>query len=369
MAARVSLTSESDPQGRSIVVVHKAALSGDRRDRQGEARWLRACRANAVTADIVPEVLRVTDQPLITIVMARVPGETLRTSRVGPTATIPILRSVIEALIRLHDQGMVHGNLTLDHVICGSDGVVLISPLGHAHDPGDDQRAVASMMQSMLQRWADWGVTVPERAQWVAMANRLGDPDQPLPLRRALRVIETLSPADHGGQRRLSRGGVTLITVAVSLFLIGLLFDIGPHDDRARAAQDNTSGNNASQSGNHATIAAGPAAGSRGTQHGASPSPPSEAAPEIVWQGDHYRVGAPGDIAVVGPDRCHHQPAVILLESETGRLWAFSDPADGAHGALLSPTSDAVDLGIRPGSGCPEFLVITAAGGTKIISS
>ncbi len=359
MATRVTLTTRPDG---SLAVV-KTPLTGDRADRVAEAAWLRQAAGRGVV-----ELLEASSATLVT---AWVPGNTLRTGDRSPEATAAVLATLGRSLANLHDAGLVHGKLSLDHVIVGPDGPVLCSPrgrvvgsaVGSAVDPALDSLGLARCLTALLERWDDLDVKVANRSAWQRLAERLGDEHDPLPLRRAAVAFDRLAtaaelvPAESTGDdtrpRRTPwrfvpgnrrRPGIALVLGAVALSLAGLvlasgLASVGPlgNTDRSGAA----------------------------------------APPEVVVDGDRYRVGEPGDVALVVERRCPGQPLVLLLDRARSTIWRFDDSSFDADrftaiGDPVGRVPGATDLVVEPaddpdGPSCPTIWAIGPAGRRVVV--
>ena len=86
--------------------------------------------------------------------------------------------------------------------------------------------------------------------------------------------------------------------------------------------------------------------------------------PVVVFDGQRYQVGRPGDVAVVGDwavtdGGCDGTSTVVLLRPGTGELFAFSGWAETGElvASRLGTHLDAVDLAVSSG-GCDELLVV-----------
>ncbi len=239
MATRITTTTLDD----GTLAVSKTALTGDRSDRMAEAKWLAEVRS-----PIVVRFLRVTDNPVV--IQTEHGGQrTLRTSREDPPAVARLLVRLARGLAGIHDQGLVHGKITLDHIIIGAgtrpggdnESIVLCSPSGVATDPIDDLRAVGMVISDLLTRWDAEDVTVANRAEWERIVERLAAADEATSAHRIgrwlapLAVERPITPdVPEPDAQRPTRRGMLLVAVFVGLALIGRF--IGPFGPSSETA-------------------------------------------------------------------------------------------------------------------------------------
>ncbi len=184
MATRVTLNTIDDE-----LVVDKIALEGDRLDRKAEARWL----ANARSPHVVRLISFEND-----VIRTRHAGQTtLRTATASPQEVAALLLGLARTLAELHNRGLVHGKLTLDHVIVpnGNDrshGIVLCSPSGSATEPTDDLKAMGEIVERLLERWDSASINVPHRREWDQLRSRLTHPGDQITAQRVARWMAPL---------------------------------------------------------------------------------------------------------------------------------------------------------------------------------
>lgn len=145
---------------------------------EAEAAWLLAARGEAVVA------VRRVDPDAGLLITAMAGQHTLRTFPHQPTATASILRRVAATVGRLHRLGLVHGRLTVDHVVLA--GPALTEPVLCSPDPSRSTAAGCT--------------AVPPEADLVAlvaMACKL-KPSTGRPARRWQRVIDELRARSSG---------------------------------------------------------------------------------------------------------------------------------------------------------------------------
>ncbi len=196
MATRVTLNTV-DGQ----LVVDKTALEGDRPDRKAEARWLAEARH--------PNVVRLVSFENAVLRTQHAGQTTLRTATLSPSETAALFLGLARTLTDLHNRDLVHGKLTLDHVIVSTDptrarGVVLCSPDGGATRPQDDLRAVGGMVDRLLARWDEQGTTVPGRDDWQRIRSRLEEPDDQITAQRVARWFAPLVVVAPPSNRELA---------------------------------------------------------------------------------------------------------------------------------------------------------------------
>ncbi len=342
MATRVTLTTRPD----TTLAVVKTPLSGDRADRVAEAAWLRRASGRGAV-----ELLESSATGFATV---WVPGNTLRTGGLEPDVVAAVLAEVAANLAVLHAADLVHGKLSLDHVIVGPDGPVLCSPHGSAADTTLDSLGLGRCVAGLLERWDERGIRVTNRSAWQRLADRLADQDDPLPIRRAGVAFQRLASAPEpevtvstgSRSRPWVRPGLTLIVLAVVVSLGGLAL--------------------VSRLGHGPLTAADPAG-------------PAVGGPEVELDGDRYRVGEPGDVALVVDEACAHQPLVVLLDRDRSTVWRF-DPSSfdadrfGAVGDAMAQVPGAVDLILEASevSGdttCPSVWAVGPAGRTMVVDN
>ncbi|RYZ67364.1 MAG: serine/threonine protein kinase, partial [Proteobacteria bacterium] len=125
----------AEPGTRYMMKILKRASHGDRRAVQ---RFLTANRlASAISHPGIAPKLTAGELPDGTAYVAYhyVDGETLdeRLKRKGPSSFAelrPMLKSILEALAALHDAGLVHGDLKLDHVVVTPDDRAVLVDFG-----------------------------------------------------------------------------------------------------------------------------------------------------------------------------------------------------------------------------------------------
>lgn len=168
----MNMAMRENSQGSSIVWNTSAA---DRESREnGYNSFLKEARKMA-KVDAIPAVVSVRDMFLENetayIVMGFVEGETLKAKlmREGPMAysdCVRLLMPVMEALERVHQQNIIHRDISPDNIMIQPDGTVKLLDLGAAKEfdvkKGDEQMAQSSQLVtkrgfSPLEQYMDAG--------------------------------------------------------------------------------------------------------------------------------------------------------------------------------------------------------------------
>ena len=305
MATRVTLTPAARPS--DPVMVSKVQLTNDRGDRRAESVWLeQAARPGIV------RLVSTSNEPF-TIVTEHAGAKTLRTGNLDPDAALAVLTDVTATLAELHRDGLVHGKLTVDHIVLGSDRTWLCSPDGHADDPSHDLDALARIMQELAHQWDESGTRTAWRDQWNEIADRLEHGEDPSrSANRTLQALGRLAPTDDDiatptVDRTIDwraplryRGLVTVITAVVLAF------------------------------GGLALVSNTPT-----TEPGG---------PRITIDGATYAVGSDGDDVAVLDAPCDPSARVLLLTRRTATVWAFDSVGDGIEAVPVAVVPGATDL-------------------------
>lgn len=306
MATRVTLPALDSALGTTSpelgVAVAKVQLLNDRGDRQAEATWLEAAARPGVVQ------LRSTSDEPFTIVTAHAGSRTMRTARLTPTAGLELLISVAELIAGLHQDGFVHGKLTVDHVIVGPDGPVLCSPDGTVSSKAADLAGLARCMRELSRQWDEAKSSAPWRSQWDELGKRLEDGTDPsqsaMRTSQALRRMAASTPETTQlvgrGSPDLPRG--LMIGAAVAVFAIGGITFL--------------------------------------------PDTPEAAAtgPRFVVDGSTYAVGEDGDDVALLSSPCDPAAPVVTLRPSTGEVWAFRSISDGSASVPIAVVPGATEL-------------------------
>ncbi len=322
MATRVTLETMSDDR----VAVVKTSLSGDRSDRRAEATWLAKARHRGVV-----RLLSTTKDPVILRTL-HAGGTTMRTENPVPVLAAPLLTDLAITLADLHDRDLVHGQLTLDHLIVANGRLVLCSPSGSASDPTKDLLDFGVCVQALLKRWAETGVDVPFEQDWNHLLQHLLASQEGYSARRAARELARLTAKID--RSRFAEDRTTTSTNLESDYQSGA--------DSARSHPLATRGLLAG-----ALLATLAMIGlwinqSAPTEHDANAH-----GPEVVINTDLYRIASTsdtgdGDDVALGLEQACKSDAVnegvVYLSAKTDHVWFFA-----------SPVSDAVPLAVVPG--------------------
>lgn len=281
------------------VPVAKVQLLNDRGDRQAEAAWLTAAARPGVV-----ELLSTSDEPF-TIVTAHAGARTMRTARLDPNAGLAVMTQVTELLSDLHRDGFVHGKLTVDHVIIGSNGPALCSPDGTVTEPAVDLDGVARCMRELARQWDEAKSSSPWRPQWDDIAQRLEDGTDPS--RSAVRTTHALqrigassptvetAPSGTRSSRGLAAAALIVVVAVAGVMLV----------------PTNT---------------------------------PAISGPHIVVDGSVYAVGQDGDDVSHLENPCDPNAPVVTLRPSTGEVWAFRSVGDGATSEPVAVVPGATGL-------------------------
>ncbi len=86
------------------------------------------------------------------VVTETVAGIALSGSSLPPSALSALLAQVAEGLQLLHDQGLGHGGISLDHLVLRADGVVVLTGFAFSGSPSDDLLAFSAVASELLER-------------------------------------------------------------------------------------------------------------------------------------------------------------------------------------------------------------------------
>lgn len=305
MATRVTLTpttNTSDP-----VVVSKVQLTNDRGDRHAEAEWLeRAARPGIV------RLVSTSSEPF-TIVTEHAGAPTLRTARLDPDDALAVLIDVTTTLVELHSDGLVHGKLTVDHIVLGPDRTWLCSPDGHAEHPSADLDGLARIMHELANQWDESGARIMWRDQWNEIADRLERAEDPS--RSANRTLQALDRlATIANEPMAGPAGRTIDWRAPF---------------RARGVL---------------AVAATVVAAFSGLALTSNTSTATPGGPHITVDGATYVVGSDGDDVAVLDAPCDPSARVLLLDRHTATVWAFASVGHGAQAEPIAVVPGATDL-------------------------
>ncbi len=360
MATRVTLETMNDDR----VAVVKTSLSGDRTDRSAEATWLASARHRGVV-----RLLSTTKDPIVLRTL-HAGGTTMRTEDPRPALAAPLLTDLSITLADLHDRELVHGQLTLDHLIITNGRLVLCSPSGTASDPTKDLLDFGGCLQALLQRWAEAGVDIPFEQDWQHLLHQLQDPHEGYSARRAARELARLTAKID--QSRFAEDRMAAATNSHSGNPSST--DTQTESQKSRASRLGLSTNPLSGRGLLAgTMLAALAMVGLWINQSAATEPDTGAqGPEVVIKTDLYRIagtsetGSDDDVALGLGQECSKNgevdEGVVYLSATTDHVWFFA-----------SPVSDAVALAVVPGGttlrlddDCQSVWVAGPAGQTQL---
>jgi tRNA A-37 threonylcarbamoyl transferase component Bud32 len=328
MATRVTLTpaiNDSDP-----VLVSKVKLTNDRGDREAEANWLeRAARPGIV------RVVSVSADPF-TIVTEHAGSRTLRTAGLDPDAALGVLIAVATTLAELHRDGLVHGKLTVDHIILGANDTWLCSPDGNADDASLDLDSIARCMRELARQWDASGTRAAWRDQWDDIAGRLERADDPS--RSATRTVQAL--------RRL----------------------LSPDADQpAGQVGEQLNWRSMFRSRGIAAVATAVVAAFAGLALISNESPAEPGGPRITVDGATYAVGSEGNDVALLDSPCDPSAPVLVLDRDSATVWAFSSVGDGVRASPVAVVPGATDLRSERIEGRCDVAVARGPAGVVVI--
>ena len=116
----------------------------------------------------------------------------------SPPSTAQLLTAVAAALGRLHASGLVHGNVTGDHILIRGSRFSLCSPSGRTPDdglePADDVAAFAPLITGLLSLWdaprSPWTLDSAAQRRWEDLSRIACDPS--MSAARLARRLESL---------------------------------------------------------------------------------------------------------------------------------------------------------------------------------
>ena len=338
MTTRVTL--QSLPDGR--VVVDKQSLPTDSANRKQEAQWLALARNQGIV-----RLVGVTEDPF-TIRTAHAGTTTLRTARPAPRTAARLLGSTAETLTNLHERNLAHGKLAMDHIIVSGDArTTLCSPDGTVTDAATDLAGLGQIVDEMIERWDADSVTIDQRSEWQALADRLKATDASYTARRAQMALA-----------RLASDSVDKPTGPISKLTISKGSLPKPRLPSLKTA--------AGVAGIFVVLAA-VASWSRLTSAIVGP-PEVGPALELIIGPDLYQVGDLSYVAVAVPTPCEGQPVAVLLDSSSV-VWVFSEAGDGVQASSLAQVPGATDLTVTSADGCGQVWATGPAGQSLVVGS
>ena len=297
-----------------------------------------------------------------------------------------VVAAVATTLADLHDRGVVHGALTAEAVVVGSDGCPVLHDLA-ADVAGivsaDDVAALGILLDGLatdgpladVAAWArqpDPARRPSARALAAAVAARVPGarlPGAPAGPTAATPSLASLLPAPP---RRVLRPGRLLLAVVLAgvLTAAGLWLatpsagpSTGPSsgagtDRRAAEVTPPTTVTTRRVAGSSSTTAALPVA----------VWPPAT----VVHDGRLFAVGQRDDVVVVADWGCTGTTAAAVLRPATGEIWLFDGWVDAGEEATAVPAG-RVEGGVSAvaadgdGDGCTDLVVTDASGGTSVV--
>lgn len=335
MTTRV--TTITQPDG-SLAVI-KTWLGADPSDANDEQRWLALARS-----PVVVQLLRVEADPP-SVVTRHGGTSTLRTARPLPRQAALLLAVIADGLADLHDRGLVHGKIALEHIVLDGDRPRLCSPSGSATASDDDLAGLGRCVETLIDGWHRDAITVERQPEWEMLCRRLIDPELHFGARRAARVLE-----------RLARGG-------------------GPGTAADAISDTHTvRGPAAPRSTRVLSIVAGVVgvalAGAWFLESRSVAATADGAGVIIDHQGERYRVGNDdeGDAVAARPPGCANGPALVVLDRDSSTIWALDDlsPQLGDRWRAVAVVPGATGIEHRDVDACQAVWVTGPAGATTV---
>jgi hypothetical protein len=310
------------------------------------------------------------------LTLSRVDGGTLGEQQPwSSTEEAGFASALATTVADLHDLGVVHGQLTDDHVLVDPQGRPIICGFGSANRlpenaAGGQERArdVADLAEMISDRL---GNATPRPVR--KLLDRARDPDtrRPVTARQLASVLErgvagcrlpdmgarapeptaverSQGHPEPGAPPRRRVMGIGLVMGAATVVAILATF----HHQASTARSANVS------------PARCPA-----VDLGCRPLAPHNGV--VVTSTGHYRLGGRGDVVVLGRWTCQAQALPAELQLGSGRVWVFPTWATAGHPAtarLVTTVSDARSLAVQPErSGCDQLDVLRSHG-RKVIA-
>ena len=323
------------------------------------------------------DILGRLDHPGIVQLVDHVPGDSghLTTIFVGPetwdqhlptdeTVLTNRLSMLAATIADLHDSGVAHGNITLEHIITRTDGRPILCGLGGAL--AADSASITADHDGLAEvfRAASSEISGATHATCQAIAGALaaGTTNARAVTQQldALARSEPISNSRRPGNIQLGAMGAAAL---VSLTLIGwFLFPGRPPVDDVAAPPVPSSTSLAPSVVDEPVPA----------PTTVPPPVPGPNAPQLSHNGRQYALGQAGDIVVAHDWNCDGLATPALLRPETGdvavfALWPTPDQAIVADS--VTTVSGATRFIIADNEPCPELRLQTPSGSRLIETS
>lgn len=320
MTYRVSLESLSDGK----IAVVKTAPAGKSSDLRSEAEWLAKARHRGIV-----ELLGISDEPS-SIRTLRAGSVTLQTGDPSPQLAAVLLADVAVTLADMHAQQLVHGSISLDHIIINAERTRICSPSGTATDPVEDLNGLGEVVRQLLKRWKRDGIAVPFIDDWTRAAARLESDGTEYSARRSARELAQLSAKLAKASPSKSSTNTKSSADAVPAGV----------DERSRTPISSSSGLILA-----ATLCVVAFAGLYAMQADAAPA----SALDVIVGEDRYSlsVDEKSDGRLLALETtCAGDRGVVYLDADQDELWLFESPESSPQ--LLATVPGAVTLTAEP---------------------
>lgn len=282
-----------------------------------------------------------------------------------------VAAAIASTLADLHLMGVVHGAVTADHILIDTIGRPLLCGFGSAQpieqaEPSDDVAQLGETILTLASRAAGGQrETVRALATWASSPDRQGRPSAAelaaayadrIPdshLLRRSRYRPADGPLRREPVRRPSARSLIAVPALVAALLTGwMIFHRSPPKPAPAAATSDP------------TVP-------RPECDRSSSDPTDLACPfrfrfsnGILEAGDRrWKIGSPGDRVAVAEWGCRGERSPVLLDSRSGRVWAFDKWADTAEvvgrSIGVAPEGEELDSSDADGDGCLEATVTT----------
>ncbi len=283
-----------------------------------------------------------------------------RTPPATDHALIDGLAAVASTVADLHDLGVTHGALLVEHVIVGHDQRPFLCSLGDARpvDPSteaDDMAGLAGLIRQ-LSHLAEGDLRSPfneiaDRAATGELTAR-GLTDEINRLR-----LRTQESTTH--RRRL-----VVVAAVVGVVIVGALAVVMDRSGTSEAALPTVSPSTSAPSST--TTSTRPTT----TQAPAFDLDSASPAIEFIHEGRRYGLGQPGDLAVLGDWDCDGTQTPALFQSATETVAVFNRwpaPGESADADYVGPAPGATAIDADHNGDCHRLRIIDPSGSSLFV--
>ncbi len=295
-----------------------------------------------------------------------------------PRDMVTGLARVAAIVADLHDAGVTHGGLALDHVLVGADGAPILCGLADWTVADDDGRLADAVALAGMVRQLAADLSPPDRSDLLGLAEQLDTGES---LRTITHQLDRLDRTSDGiGMAAAEPRRILPVAVGVGLLIMILtvVFVRGDGPDpvptppaapRVSVAPAPVSDSPDHQVGpDPASVSLTvPATSTTTTATGAGPSLPT--GPHLDHDGRRYALGEAGDIAVVGDWDCDGVPTPAVLRPGTGEIAVFRawpEPDAPLEARAFAVVEGAHTLDVEAGPDCDQLRARTDSGSRLI---